>query len=63
VNIFLCRDSFIFTMQFTMLYDFYHYLILKEVSFWQWKYCRRCYRDFLVSSCRSEVMFFSKYST
>ena len=42
VNICLCQDSFMFTMQFTMLYDFYYSLILKEVSFWQLKYCRRC---------------------
>jgi hypothetical protein len=42
VNICLCRDSFIFTIQFTMLCGFYYSLILNEVSFWRWKYYGRC---------------------
>jgi hypothetical protein len=42
MNICLCSDSLMFTMQLTMLYGFYYSLILKEVSFWQWKYYRRC---------------------
>jgi hypothetical protein len=41
VNICLCRDSLMFTLQFTMLYGFCYFLILKEFSFWQWKYYRR----------------------
>ena len=51
VNICLCRDTFMFTVQFTMLYGFYYSLILKWWSTTEDSgsvITFECYHDFLV---------------